>query len=203
MLVIAAAVGPLYRLGGGLLGIYSTEHWMWLFAAPFANVDSLALGGILAYASVVKGDPLKLKSRLPTYGLWVGAPLAVCLRVLDWINASGPRFEVARLGFENTMWALLFVWLIDRASRGFVGLVGRVLESRLLMYLGKISYGLYVVHLFMPDGVAWLFRRSNLPYPENDLAEFVLLVTATVVIAACSWHVYERPLNDLKQRFST
>ena len=30
---------------------------------------------------------------------------------------------------------------------------------------------------------------------------FVILVAATIVVAACSWHLYEKPLNDLKRRF--
>jgi peptidoglycan/LPS O-acetylase OafA/YrhL len=201
VLVAAAAVGPLYRGVGGLLGIYSTVHWIWLFAAPFANVDSLAAGGILAYLSV-NDRWVALRDRVVDAGLIVAVPLALvlCLCVVNRI--AFPGFDLARLTFENTMWALLFTWVIGRAARGFSGITGRLLELRPLLYLGKISYGLYVIHLFMLLGLPSLFAQLNITYPSTRTGRFPLLVLATIALAACSWHLYEKPLNRLKDRYS-
>ncbi len=58
-LVAIAAVGPAYRWIGGLMDV----DWMWTFTPPFANVDSLALGGILAYAWATEDQgALRLRS---------------------------------------------------------------------------------------------------------------------------------------------
>jgi peptidoglycan/LPS O-acetylase OafA/YrhL len=51
-LVAIAAVGPAYRWIGGLMDV----DWMWTFTPPFANVDSLALGGILGYAWATEAE---------------------------------------------------------------------------------------------------------------------------------------------------
>jgi peptidoglycan/LPS O-acetylase OafA/YrhL len=106
------------------------------------------------------------------------------------------------LAFENTILALLFVWLIDRAARGFGGLQGRILEFPPFLYLGRISYGLYVIHLSVPSIIRWLFTRLGIPSPPEGAPLFWLSVAVTFTVAAASWHGYETPLTDLKERFS-
>ena len=185
------------------MGFHTGRHWIWLFSAPFANVDSLALGGILAFAWNEEGrSPNEFRSRLLSAGVWLGAPLALGLWITNIYELSGPRLSIFRVGFENTILAILFVWLIDRSARGFSGTLGWLLQLRPLQYLGKISYGLYVIHLFVPSALRWLFQRLAIPDPPHGAPEFGLWVAATIAVAAASWHLYEKPLNDLKERFS-
>ena len=84
---------------------------------------------------------------------------------------------------------------------GVDGIVGRVLAARPVMYVGKISYGLYVYHPFMPDVCRWMLRHwapnVALPWPVIGGASMVL----TFVVAALSWRFVERPFNDLKRYF--
>jgi peptidoglycan/LPS O-acetylase OafA/YrhL len=108
---------------------------------------------------------------------------------------------MAHAVFEYTIWAMFFVWLIDAAGRGFSGVPGRVLELRPLLYLGQISYGLYVFHPLVIGLARWSFARVGLLYPEQPAIMFLFLVGGTIAIAACSWHFFEKPLNDLKRHF--
>ena len=63
-----------------------------------------------------------------------------------------------------------------------------------LHYLEKISYGVYVYHLFLQPlalkipGMAWLAWLS-----------FVVLVAASIGLAHVSWVIFERPILRLKQ----
>jgi peptidoglycan/LPS O-acetylase OafA/YrhL len=49
VLVCTAAAAPLYRGAGAWAGVDATTSWVWLYTPPFANCDSLAIGGLLAY----------------------------------------------------------------------------------------------------------------------------------------------------------
>ena len=67
-----------------------------------------------------------------------------------------------------------------------------------LTYLGRISYGIYLYHMFVIAAVMqWIPRRMPMP----GLHEFVGVLGVTVVIAAASWHLFEGPLNNLKRYF--
>jgi peptidoglycan/LPS O-acetylase OafA/YrhL len=191
VLTAIAVTGPVYRW----LGAWLDVGWMWTYTPLFANVDSLALGGILAYAWAADRS---LRSRMAWIGAWIGTPLVIGLLVLGTLHIS---LGLAHSALEQTIWAAFFVWLVDGAARGFTGGAGRVLQLRPLLYLGRISYGLYVLHPLVIGAARWTFRQVGEPYPNQPAVMFVLLVAATVVVAACSWHFYEKPLNDLKQRF--
>jgi peptidoglycan/LPS O-acetylase OafA/YrhL len=192
-LVAIAAIGPAYRWIGGLLEV----DWMWTFTPAFANVDSLALGGLLAYAWVEEGAA-PLRAAMVWFGGWIGTPLVIGLSALSVLHIS---LGMAHAVFEYTIWAFFFVWLIDGAARGFKGTTGKLLELKPLLYLGQISYGLYVFHLLVIGFARWSFARAGLPYPDHPPAMFVFLVAGTIAIAAFSWHFFERPLNHLKRHF--
>ena len=46
---------------------------------------------------------------------------------------------------------MLAGWVVLRASTGFRGPIGKLLEIKPLIYLGTISYGIYVYHNFIPS----------------------------------------------------
>src|SRR5207247_1367733 len=102
---------------------------------------------------------------------------------------------------DDTLWSLWFVWLIDRAATGFDAAAGAILEARPLVYLGTISYGLYVVHNFMPSFVGWCWTELRFAgaYPPNALVGIAAPTAMTIVVAALSWHLYEAPINRLKR----
>jgi peptidoglycan/LPS O-acetylase OafA/YrhL len=104
---------------------------------------------------------------------------------------------------EPILWALLFVWIINRASSGFTGIGAKILELKPLVYTGKISYGIYVYHPFIYFLVPILFSQINIDFFRLPRGiQFGLLVGITVGIAAISWHFFENPLNSLKNQFT-
>jgi len=69
------------------------------------------------------------------------------------------------------------------------------------VYLGRISYGLYMFHNFVPDGVARLLRLLHLRPVTNQGLAFTLNLSALILAASVSWHLFEGPINRLKRFF--
>ena len=64
-----------------------------------------------------------------------------------------------------------------------------------MAYFGQISYGLYLFH---PNCLGWTTKylgNYNLP---NAFAGLVV----TLSVAMLSWHAFEKPINNLKHRFT-
>ena len=93
----------------------------------------------------------------------------------------------------------MWFWLVDRAAQGRDDALGRVLSSRPMVSVGRISYGVYVLHL----PIAWLARRHQaaLPFMDDPVLRFVVLTAATLALAAFSWFMLETPINGLKRHF--
>jgi len=70
-----------------------------------------------------------------------------------------------------------------------------------LIYLGKISYGLYVLHMLAMFIVSRLFQ--GLPHGSTRAAvQIILIFGVTVALAALSYQFLERPFLKLKDRFT-
>jgi peptidoglycan/LPS O-acetylase OafA/YrhL len=189
LIIALIASGPLFRSAV----LFSEMNSIAIETFIFSSADSLGMGALLAYAS---HRPI-LKAKLVSLGQWL-VPVVVI-----WYFMGGNNFNhLIDWIVIDTIRALAFVWLIDRAGQGFGGLVGRVLELKPLVYLGKISYGVYVYHLFMPMVLGSVLSYLRMPLPKSEAYQFFLLVFATLVVAVPSWHLFEKPINNLKKGFA-
>jgi peptidoglycan/LPS O-acetylase OafA/YrhL len=79
----------------------------------------------------------------------------------------------------------------------------RWLSSRPLVYLGKISYGLYVFH---PLGIGYGTRMANhastwAASPFRNLAVWLVSLGITIALASISYRLIEKPFLKWKKRF--
>lgn len=63
-----------------------------------------------------------------------------------------------------------------------------------LRELGKISYGIYLYHMFLPP----LFRHLGIEFP-NYQYKAAVLIPMSIAVAAASWVLIERPALSLKR----
>jgi peptidoglycan/LPS O-acetylase OafA/YrhL len=185
-LVVALAVtAPLWRAWA------ATQDWSYFatYLPPVAALDTLGLGAILALG--VAWYPDRVSSWAKACGVAGFGALALALL------AAVVGFDEDGIALDLSI-TLLAGWLVYLAYVGVPGTAGRVLAWRPFVYLGTISYGIYVFHGF----AAYFFSHLGLHAANtNRFVFFLVMASSTIAVAGLSWHFFERPINDLKRHF--
>lgn len=173
-------------------------------------LDAFGMGGILAWIIIYRKD---FFNRLfsSNWLLWTSFLLYAAHLYLMLTT------EPARNAFTDVtdrfLTSVFCAAIIGRAVVGFGQPAKWLLENRVSNYLGQISYGLYLFHNLVfnyyhtqPTYITlriWRKLVSYVPLLESS-AVFQLgyFYALTVLLAALSWHLVEKPVNSLKDRFS-
>lgn len=189
-LVAATLLGPLSRTAMALADV--PERAIMFFT--LARFDTLGLGAVLAYWSAAHGAPAVARSRYAAGLLAVGLVMSTA----GWWLGGASWESTAAMLLTTTGTACVWGWTVIRAAAGFDGFAGRLLSTRTALYLGGLSYGLYVLHKPIP----FLLAKVGVPVEAlAPLPAFVLYTALSVVAAALSWRLFEGPINRLKERF--
>ena len=184
------AVGMAIRLGFGVADIGEP----WVSKNSLTRVDGIAAGVILAVA---------LGGNMPRIGPGPRvALLAGGLALLLWVAYGFDLFEAHTETLASVMgWPFVALGCVAVV----ISALGRnspfdfALKSKPLIYLGRISFGLYVFHqvgLLVADRV---FPRFN-DAASQWLGHTALGLLLTVPMAAASYRWLEQPFLKLKQR---
>ncbi len=197
-IVLTIIASPIFRI---YMVLQHPEIVFW-HMLPFSCLDMLGIGALLAYFAHFETVSTAAADRTVAIFGWVGIPLSIVIggyRVLR--HGELPLVVDALRSFAIS---LCFAWLVYNAAKGFRGPLGRLLENKWLAAIGKISYGLYVYHLFVPVMVDYVFAHTSLPekYASHPVILRVLMYAViTWIIAGLSWVIIERPVNSLKRFF--
>ncbi|MEM7164158.1 MAG: acyltransferase, partial [Planctomycetota bacterium] len=184
----------LYRFGGSLAGL----DWKQATRPLLGCVDSLGFGALLAVYWCDPDKYAKQSALLLRLSLWLGLPLLVGTQTLYALSPS-PRGLTVYVALVDLSSSLFFVYLLHNAAMNKQHLFGRLLALSPVRYVGKISYGIYLYHFFLIDVLWSLSTRLNVQIPTG-WPYFLVHVAATILVAAVSWHVIEKPINNLKNR---
>jgi peptidoglycan/LPS O-acetylase OafA/YrhL len=97
---------------------------------------------------------------------------------------------------HDLLTALVFAWVVSMGAQGFNGTLGRLLQTPTMRSIGRISYAMYVFHVF-----AGLLCRAFLMDLAGPITVFVASIGATIAAATLSWRCFEGPINSLKTKF--
>jgi peptidoglycan/LPS O-acetylase OafA/YrhL len=192
-IIIVISMAPLFRFISTVFGVNQVAVWV---LTPSA-CDALCLGALLAYLNSHEAELLISKQKILHFFLLTGLFITIVLPFLPHLNAQ--NLIVSSLG--DTGSGLIFTCLVAAAANGFKGFVGKVLESAPIVHLGKISYGIYIIHAFMPRMVYKTFDYFGVSGYESPLSIAFFSTAATIVVATITWRVVEKPMNDLKKFF--
>jgi peptidoglycan/LPS O-acetylase OafA/YrhL len=190
-------------IGIGVLSEYTlcdNNYANFSYMLPFTCFASFGLGALLSFLLVFH------KNHLPkAYRLLTLVAVACSLLLLGFITRGYPLLLPIR-----TVHSLLALWLIAHVmlTRERNQPQGWLLDNRVLAFIGKISYGMYLFHVPLGydypyldkyvNGVLPSLIRNSAYYPRFVLVEnFVLLI----LLSWGSWVLLERPILKLKKYF--
>ncbi|GAX42591.1 acyltransferase [Tolypothrix sp. NIES-4075] len=193
-IILTTIIGPVFRL---LIIAFDFTNGSREYILTFACFDSLGIGALMAFFNHNQEQFKRAKKYLYNFCFWVGIPLFIAFNLISIPNLD----NTILLSFGSTTASMFFVWLIEHAARGFSGWIGVILELPALVYLGKISYGIYVYHLLVAYALNKILTYFGFTYPAWGWNKFVLSTVATLIVAVLSWHFFEKPINALKRNF--
>jgi peptidoglycan/LPS O-acetylase OafA/YrhL len=195
-LVMSYFIGRLKQIAIGLILVSSltrvllaasgaTELWSFWSNTP-ARLDPIAAGALMAV--LLNGGAPRISNRIRVAALVLGLALIV----------------VCGIAFPRVGWGALVGYPLATIAAvlllaGILGAPWRVPKQ--LVYLGRISYGLYVFHV---AALRLVHEYINVPVSPVvlSLIRFVGSLGLTVVLASFSYRWLERPFLRLKDHFA-
>jgi len=198
-LIILIIAGPIIRFVLGSIVMADTNNSfntlnLAVYTFTLSSFDAFAIGGF--FAMYVK----------PTANFKI-IILAGIVVVIGFVTEylSGVKFDPRSLGYGKFMEdSYKYIWgyslfsfvfaamLVNIKAKRFFPLV---MENKLLAYLGKISYGLYVYHF----PLTWFVGHEL-----GDMSAYVkavIILVITTILAAISYKYLEEPLLMKKDKY--
>jgi peptidoglycan/LPS O-acetylase OafA/YrhL len=204
LLCVVRSRGPRLVLAGGVCLLLPVLRWSAAATTPAAvvhvlshfRIDSILWGGL---AALVFEEAI----RRPGARRAILAAIAGLVALLFAVGALG--VSPTRLGHAVGLSALaaLAAGLASEVTAARQGAVARAFELRPLRALGRVSYGMYLLHFQAIDFAA---AQTVALLPQATPGSYALLAAASVLYAyAAAWilfRVYERRFLELKARFT-
>ena len=171
------------------------------------RVDALLFGAAVALLfSAVKQGRLN-GAQLDR---WIGAALwmaPLLLLVLVWHAGvfrnielrSAYSFAIFGYSLCGIFFAAFLAWCIRNA--GSSGIVSRNLRHPAITYIGRISYGMYLIHIYAFLAVLKLARHMWGSAWQPGIGCALIALLLAIGLASISWRYMEVPILSLKERY--
>lgn len=176
-------------------------------------MSAFAVGGVLAYKYTAASDKeKKLINKCSRIIIYAGMPFGILI-----IFYKSYYFSFV---FNRLLFSVISMKIIEGAVIGYKNYLGKFLENKIALYLGKISYGIYLYHLLIP-AIFWKLYEISYGYSKihytlffahcqkeisafehilsSDVVCFVIYAALTIAMASFSWKFIEKPAAKLKQ----
>lgn len=190
---VAIGIGFRFFYFSPLSGL-SVSHPIGLVLLP-SCLDLFACGGLLAYFHQYLPDKVKALSNKTWVLFFAGiAVMALCILLGEEHILFYTFF---RVGSSMATVSVIVACLYTSTS-----ITDFVFNNRVLIFLGKISYGVYLYHLLIPD-TAFVNLYSMLAGTEPRFAlKLIARFSLLIFISSASWYLFERPINNLKDKLA-
>ena len=190
MLAVAISAGA-FRLGCIWTGVPEFARW---FLLP-GSLDAFAVGGLAAWMH--RHGWGRIVNSEKWSGLFCAGALAALAfsRYLRYLPDTHPGTAAVEW-FE----CLFFCWLLLRLVGAPHSAAARALTLRPLVYVGKVSYGVYVFHALIAVALSGWLASVGLTATHFTFVRAVVLSGISIAVAAASWRWLEQPLGAWVRR---
>ena len=155
---------------------------------------ALGIGALLSYIILYKKKLLEIISK----PIWLY--LGFCFYSVILVLQFPVQLKWFREVGNEIVFALLSALVVLRASNnGFKYVMKYILENKFVVYSGKISYGLYVYHLFIPSLYYYIAPHIGLSI-SNMYTIFIAYFILAFIVSHISWILIEKPISKLKSQ---
>ena len=184
-----------FRIACILENTTTLARWVTLLGC----IDSFAVGALVAYLKEAKVLDRMWRSRTLVFAM----PLIACASFfLGRALMTLPEDNVW-LALTESVDAVFLAWVLAVSLVGMKGRYARLLSWAPLVYLGKISYGIYVYHVFIIVLVSPLLLQMGMSEDHNAFGRIAILLALTVAASSLSWHWLEQPFLAWKNSLKT
>ena len=185
-LLVALFAGA-FAFRAWIIGSEASNFYRWVMLPGV--LDSFALGALIAIWR-------KSGAALPVTRGWLGVVCGlaalgcyIAARLVRFGPFGGPWVAVI-----ETLENVFLGWLLLRTAMGWRGFGAWLFENPVLVFLGKISYGLYVFHVLVHVAIGPWLDHHGLPLGNHVVVRSAILMALSIGFAALSYYYVEQPL---------
>ena len=188
-----------------LISVVVTVGLLHIWTYPFTPscFDSFGIGGLYAYSQLNQEKHSEfVKKMQPSF---FGAIIVYFVwKICPYINLF-PKY----MFFSRTIDSIISIAIIHLTiNNKSIWIKRYVLENKLLNTIGKISYGIYLLHypfFFFYDKFKF-FTIREIPKSqylfENYYVNNILMLTSLFIITYLSFEFFEKRITNLKNKFT-
>jgi peptidoglycan/LPS O-acetylase OafA/YrhL len=167
--------------------------------------DAFCWGGFLSLIVVYHKEMLEKFSRVfKTLGL-----IAITTYIiLQYFNVS---FDF----LARTLLSIFVTWILSIILLNKTGRFDALFSNKILMSIGKVSYGVYLFHCFVPtiiNAIIHWLKKQHLSSPlllnffrwtesEHSAVSYLIYTITLLVVVYASFYLFEKPIFKFKNRF--
>lgn len=184
----------------GLIG--GAKQWL-----PYWNIGSFftqfLCGSLAALIIITLRSRGKIKSRTFDLLFIIFAIAAIWLVALRLVPGAPDDFT--KQPYLAPFYAILMAGAIVSAS--FSSQIYRLLDNKLFSWIAKLSFSIYLWHMFIIEIIQRKFLEKYLYYGLTDSLQWVfisaIVLIVSILIAATSWRLLESPVLKFARKITT
>ena len=190
----------LFRIGYNIYINYNPSlNPIAYFHNSLCRIDSFAAGSLLYCLLRYNSSSLNKRNMLRLF--WLSLLLIISFAILD---KSADHTGYFMKNFGITLAGLHFTTWLYFGVNNSGKILNYIFSNSLLVYIGKISYSLYVFHWFLiilivPKIKLLLYQYCNI---NSLFLAYTLCFLITFLLSILSYTYFEKPIIRLKRKFS-
>ncbi|CAA0253854.1 acyltransferase family protein [Tenacibaculum maritimum] len=178
---------------GGIISLvisgHISQYYLFFVDRTFGNFSFIGLGCLLAYL-YTNTNVIQLFKKYLLLISW----LLISIFIIGFYIFKDNIYFTFFFSFFLIAFLILFSIKINGVN------FAKYNPLNFFIFIGKISYGIYIYHIFIPDIL--YFLNLKLPIYNNINLFNILVLISSIFIATFSWYTIEKYFLNLKSKFN-